>query len=222
MVLRTMQPILLLLGLASASSFRQIVAFGDSITDTGNLYKLTAGENPSRQEYYNGRFSNGPTWIEYFTKLLKTSLVDLSYGGATTDLDSDRGSGVPGCVQQADAFARSGKRATVANSTLATVVFQGNDFFAATATAQGYMRNMDRCLHKILAVGFKHVLISTSNAPELTPAFPLTPALQRNRFARNTDQLPGLWRNEIQALAKEFAGVTIYTMDLKGKHADPT
>lgn len=39
----------------------RIVAFGDSLTDNGNR-KATTG-NPGAP-YFNGRFSNGPTWVE--------------------------------------------------------------------------------------------------------------------------------------------------------------
>ena len=41
-------------------AFEQIVVFGDSLSDNGNQYKNT-GQPPS-PPYYNGRFSNGPTW----------------------------------------------------------------------------------------------------------------------------------------------------------------
>ncbi len=54
----------LLLGSApSASAFTALVAFGDSYTDTGNA--------PSSPPYYwDGRFSNGPLWIEYLSQTL--------------------------------------------------------------------------------------------------------------------------------------------------------
>ncbi|KAJ9049303.1 hypothetical protein DSO57_1025902 [Entomophthora muscae] len=206
-----------LVSLALAASFKQIVSFGDSITDTGNLYRMTSGRDPSRQEYYNGRFSNGPTWVEYLAKLLKASLVDQSYGGATSDMNMDRSSGVPGCIQQVDGFARSSKRTNDFNATLVTIVFQGNDFFLPRATAQEYMRNMDLCLHKVLGLGYKYVMVSTSNAPEVTPAFPMSSFIQRRKFTSITDQLPAMWNRELQQVKREFNDVTFYTMNLKGK-----
>ena len=49
--------VLLLIGSYSAHAYTALVAFGDSYTDTGNA--------PSSPPYYwNGRFSNGPLWIE--------------------------------------------------------------------------------------------------------------------------------------------------------------
>lgn len=46
-----------------AKAFTAIVAFGDSYTDTGN-----APSSPP--DYWNGRFSNGPLWIEDLSQML--------------------------------------------------------------------------------------------------------------------------------------------------------
>ncbi len=53
--------------------FEGIVVFGDSLSDTGNFHTITldlydAGYPP--WPYYEGRFSNGPVWIESFAPLL--------------------------------------------------------------------------------------------------------------------------------------------------------
>lgn len=49
---------------AGSMPFSRIVAFGDSLSDIGNFYRLTGGVLPP-PPYDNGRFSNGPLWIEY-------------------------------------------------------------------------------------------------------------------------------------------------------------
>ncbi|CEG55512.1 Phosphatidylcholine-sterol acyltransferase (fragment) [Legionella fallonii LLAP-10] len=41
-----------------------MVIFGDSISDTGNLYRFMWNKLPISPPYYQGRFSNGPLWIE--------------------------------------------------------------------------------------------------------------------------------------------------------------
>ena len=58
--------LLLLLSVTNsyAMAFDQIVFFGDSLSDNGNLYKLFYKILPKSPPYYNGRFSNGPTWAE--------------------------------------------------------------------------------------------------------------------------------------------------------------
>ena len=54
----------ILLGAPSAArAYTAIVAFGDSYTDTGNFPS-------SPPDYWNGRFSNGPLWIEDLSVML--------------------------------------------------------------------------------------------------------------------------------------------------------
>ena len=73
---------------AFASPITQIVAFGDSLSDTGN--DLIAFGSP-QPPYYQGRFSNGPNWIDDLAGKLgvpdpQPSLAggtNYAYGGAT-------------------------------------------------------------------------------------------------------------------------------------------
>ena len=44
---------------ALAGPFTSVIAYGDSLSDNGNLYQV-AGRPPS-PPYFNGRFSNGPS-----------------------------------------------------------------------------------------------------------------------------------------------------------------
>ena len=57
--------------LADPNDYNRIIAFGDSLSDNGNLFKNT-GQPPS-PPYYNGRFSNGPTWIELLSNPAKST-----------------------------------------------------------------------------------------------------------------------------------------------------
>ena len=61
-----------------AAPITDIVAFGDSLSDTGNLFTLTsvAGQPgfPLSPPYDNGRFANGPIWLEVLADGLGTAL----------------------------------------------------------------------------------------------------------------------------------------------------
>ena len=71
----------------NASNIENIVVFGDSFSDDGNVYKLTQGAYPG-EAYYKGRFSNGPTWAEYLAQNLgidpdsQAHFLDFAYGQA--------------------------------------------------------------------------------------------------------------------------------------------
>ncbi len=74
-----------------------LYAFGDSLTDSGNLFALVGGIEPPSPLYFNGRFSNGPVWVETLGPLLElevdfdTTVDDnplahnQAVGGALTD-----------------------------------------------------------------------------------------------------------------------------------------
>ena len=75
-----------------AGPFLEIVAFGDSMTDTGNVFQLTGELDPPSPPYFEGRFSNGPVWVEYLADRLQlprptpslTGGSNFAYGGAQT------------------------------------------------------------------------------------------------------------------------------------------
>jgi outer membrane lipase/esterase len=49
------------ISLVSAAAFTNVIVYGDSLSDNGNLYALM-GEPPS-SPYWMGRFSNGPVTV---------------------------------------------------------------------------------------------------------------------------------------------------------------
>ncbi len=60
-------------------NFDNVISFGDSLSDNGNAFALSGGLGPPAP-YFNGRCSNGPTWVE----LLNGPMVNsgaATYGG---------------------------------------------------------------------------------------------------------------------------------------------
>ncbi|RIB19230.1 hypothetical protein C2G38_2036206 [Gigaspora rosea] len=69
-----------------SKKYDNIISFGDSFSDTGNVYKLTNKIWPSKINY-TGHYCNGKVWIEYLADKLNTELINYAFGGATTDCD---------------------------------------------------------------------------------------------------------------------------------------
>jgi len=74
-------------GIVAAAPLHNVVVFGDSLSDNGNLYEFMKHQLPPSPPYFEGRFSNGPVWIEhvvasYFPNDPKTHLLDYAFGGA--------------------------------------------------------------------------------------------------------------------------------------------
>lgn len=64
-----------------ASPINKIVTFGDSLSDTGNFYEHMDKQFPT-YPYYDGRFTNGPVWIELLAEEKSIALENYAYGGA--------------------------------------------------------------------------------------------------------------------------------------------
>jgi phospholipase/lecithinase/hemolysin len=79
-------------GLLSAASLKGVVVFGDSLSDNGNLYEYMQHQIPASPPYFEGRFSDGPVWVErlvstYFPKDSTPHLLDYAFGGAGVSED---------------------------------------------------------------------------------------------------------------------------------------
>src|ERR1700680_881799 len=110
----------LLLGLATgplrADPITQIVVFGDSLSDVGNVFAATGKPPPP---YYQGHYSNGPIWVERLAADLglpapTPSLVggtDYAFGGAETGTGFSP-KGVPNVLTQIGAYLKAHKPAS--------------------------------------------------------------------------------------------------------------
>ncbi len=79
-------------GSAARAGITGIVSFGDSLSDVGNDYIESSGAYPPSPAYFNGRFSNGPIWLDYLAKDLGVAApvatlaggMNYAFGGAMT------------------------------------------------------------------------------------------------------------------------------------------
>ena len=55
----------------AGSPYSALYAFGDSLSDVGNVFAASRGTEPARP-YFQGRFSNGPIWLDYLAAQFRT------------------------------------------------------------------------------------------------------------------------------------------------------
>ena len=169
----------------AAGGFSDLVIFGDSLSDTGNLSLATGGYYPqagTTQPYFGGRYSNGLLW----TELLATGLGQA--GDATPSLAGGNnfawagartgaGGSPPGLLDQTTLWSMT--RPADANA-LYVLVGGGNDMRDARTDAPGTsvlenkfrqssaelaIANLKGSLGILAASGAKNVLVS--NIPDL-------------------------------------------------------
>ena len=159
---------ILLLFSPSAYALSTIFAYGDSLSDNGNLYAISG--SPPSPPAYEGRFSNGPVWVETLAASTGSNLVDWAYGGATTGYDNPAaGSSVLGLQWQLDMTVPTFSALDL-DDTLFTVWAGANDFFQG----RGYTdaaANIGTALNTLAAAGATSIMVP--NLPDLgyTPEF---------------------------------------------------
>ena len=79
---------------ANANRFSRVIAFGESSTDSGNVFELSEAKFPPSPPYFNGGWSNGPVWLDMVSEQLGFGLsvpslrggTNYAYGGARSGL----------------------------------------------------------------------------------------------------------------------------------------
>ena len=93
---------------ATTPTFSAIYVFGDSYCDVGNVYLLTGGARPPVPPYFNGRFSDGPLWVDHIASARNLPMIpalaggnDYAFAGAHASGPVPAGGGtLPGVPQQ--------------------------------------------------------------------------------------------------------------------------
>jgi outer membrane lipase/esterase len=165
------------------AAYSKVISFGDSLSDVGNVYTATAlapgGPTPGAP-YFNGRFSDGPVWVETLATGLGLSPAtasllggdNYSWGGARV---SDNSS-VPSVQAQIGAVGQTGSyfdnTGGVADpNALYTVLIGGNDINAVDGSTytitdlQSDALAVANSVNALIAAGAESVLVG--NVPDL-------------------------------------------------------
>lgn len=184
---------------AGATDINNIVFFGDSLSDTGNVWFATGGFPPppyfqgtsgAPPEFTGGQWSGpgGPSWPTLFAArfgLTATPSVvavpfanNFAWGGARTGVNSDlfkpEPSGVPWLDQQVAAYAASLGGSPPAAGTLASIMIGGNDVannLGSQAALEAGITSIITQTTRLYDLGIRQFLIA--NVPDIgaTPRF---------------------------------------------------
>ncbi|KAG0038592.1 hypothetical protein BGZ82_011558 [Podila clonocystis] len=129
---------------------KQPAVFGDSYSDTGNVWQRTNQTWPL-DFYYKGRFSNGPVWSEYLAKAKR-------HCPSTRQIE-DYYLPQHGHIRKSDLA-----------KTLFLVNLQGNEWsFNPTANPQTVVDNLERGIRRLVALGATRVLFFKNQDYGLIP-----------------------------------------------------
>ncbi|MEP0755500.1 SGNH/GDSL hydrolase family protein [Trichocoleus sp. Lan] len=216
---------------AVAASFDRIYVFGDSLSDTGNVSNLTGGFSPQSPPYYQGRFSNGPIWVDALANKLglapalvtelagganSSNGINFAFGGATSGTKNVAGP-LPGLQTEIDWF-KSGlaKTKQSADSEALYIVWAGgNDYLGGKVTDPTEpVKNISAAVTSLFNVGARNFLVA--NLPDLGKA----PVGLSGGIAvsNGLNQLTGLHNlglsQTLAGLSKSLTGINLKSLDV--------
>lgn len=226
---------------ASAASFSKLFVFGDSLSDPGNVFNATKALGdptkvlPPSPPYFDGRFSNGPVWAEYFGNELGLSPtpvtalgnqpandgINFAFGGSTTGKNNAIAPDVPtGILTQVDLFTESLEKFNqkADPNALYAVWGGGNDYlFDNNVDPTVPIANLTNAVKSLTDIGAKNILVF--NLPDLgqSPITRIDPAASAGLSTLTT-----LHNSALSATLAGFQqpGVNIIPVDVNSLVAD--
>ncbi|QKQ73213.1 SGNH/GDSL hydrolase family protein [Nostoc sp. TCL240-02] len=195
----------------------ELYVFGDSLSDTGMVFRATGGMYPPNPTYFQGRYSNGRVWIEYLAESLHLSSKqtnNFAYGGSTTG--SVGNSYVPSLLNQVQSFTQTHK---YTNSDALYVLWTGaNDYLQGVSSASIPVKNVITAINSLTDVGAKKILVA--NLPDLGQ-------LPATRNSANSVSLSALTqahnqglRRSLKVLSQQHSDLDIVQLDANALYRD--
>jgi len=185
---------------ASNNTYNRLIIFGDSYSDNGNDFKISHGKYPNEKMYYQGRFSDGPVWAEYFAQYFGINtnnqkyFIDIAYGqakvlsGTTITVlgQPSKRYPIPDLSQQIDSYVKQYKAFN--SDDLIAVFISTNDFFDlphknANLFFQKIADQEIKQIDRLIQLGAKHIIVL--NGRDVTYS-PLAEIFARNETHSNS------------------------------------
>ncbi|VVC77022.1 Phosphatidylcholine-sterol acyltransferase [Aquicella siphonis] len=162
-----------------AVNIDKIVVFGDSLSDSGNIFSLTAMAHnsiplipviPKDPPYYNGRFSNGLIWTDHLAMEMHAEQINYAYGGSWAEPFKDSKLIIPfGLGMQVNFYLVSSALDFHKENHLYVIWSGGNDYVNGRADADEATTNTVASIQSqidwLVYYGAKNLLVL--NVPDL-------------------------------------------------------
>lgn len=200
-----------------------IVSFGDSLSDVGNDAIGSGGAVPGMPDYADGRFSNGPIWLDYLARdlglpapqpfLAGTGGMNFAFGGAETGdgYSTFEGSSIPNIGTQIAMYLTDN---TPTATELFTIWGGANDaIFGTSPNPYASVANIGQEITTLADAGAKQFLVP--NLPPLneTPLAIAQGAVAAQALATFTQDFNQALAAEVNTLSNTL-GVSIVLLDV--------
>ncbi|MDA0147502.1 SGNH/GDSL hydrolase family protein [Vibrio sp. LaRot3] len=149
------------------NSINRIVAFGDSLSDTGNLFNGSQWIFPNPNSWFLGHFSNGFVWTEYLANEAKVPLHNWAVGGAAGTNQYVAITGIYDQVTSYLTYMEMSKNYHPSR-TLFTLEFGLNDFMNYNRDVTDVKTDFSSALIRLTDAGAENIILLT--LPDATKA----------------------------------------------------
>lgn len=203
----------------SSPTIDTLYVFGDSLSDTGTVFRATGGLYPPNPPYFQGRYSNGRVWVEYLADRLQLSAQktnNFAYGGATTagnaPNSSNRSNGnnlVPGLLTQVQSILPPHVQI---EAHALTVLWAGaNDYLQGVIDSTGPVDNITQAMEVLIAKGARKFLVA--NLPNLGQLPSVRTSANSDRLNQLTQAHNQRLRRSLKQLHQQYPDVQIAMLD---------
>ena len=150
----------------AVNPYKNLVIFGDSLSDTGNAYKASGNTFPPSPPNYQGRASNGLIWVDYFAPDLQftnQSIQNYAFFGANTGVSNTFGqTTVPGLLTQIQQF-KTVNTNPIGKDGLYVIWAGANDFLNLatdpTEPVKNAVNNISSAIATLAELGAKEIVV---------------------------------------------------------------
>jgi len=200
------------------AQWSDLIAFGDSLSDMGNA-KDSILNVPDVPPYWNGRFSNGPVWIEYVSEaagLNTTHGSGISAGDNRAFGGSQTGQGysylvLPNVGSQINSYLNN-VRASIPSTDMVTLWAGGNDFLYGLGNPDTISANMESHIRALNTAGVQQIIVANLPPLEGTPEVAGRSQTEQNRIATDVVEYNSKLSTIVSDLRTELS-MTIHFVD---------
>ena len=197
--------------------YSDLLVFGDSLSDMGNARSTL--NVPDVPPYWQGRFSNGPVWIEHVSDRmgLSTSVGtgssagdNRAFGGSQTGVGNSY-IVLPNVGTQITTYLAN-VQSTIPSSSIVSLWAGGNDFLYGSANSNVIVTNMEAHIRQLSTAGATEFIIPNLPPLELTPEILSRSQAQQSTIRSEVISYNQKLSNLVGNLSAEL-NLTIHTVD---------
>ncbi|MFG0605440.1 SGNH/GDSL hydrolase family protein [Vibrio mimicus] len=152
------------------NKINKVIVFGDSLSDTGNIFNASQWRFPNPDSWFLGHFSNGFVWTEYLAQGLNVPIYNWAVGGAAGRNQYIALTGVYEQVSSYLNYVKLAKNYEPANS-LFTLEFGLNDFMNYNRSLPDVKADYSAALIRLIDAGAENIVLLTLPDATRAPQF---------------------------------------------------